>query len=58
MLSLIRHSLYVGAVEKPPPPLLTGEQYGMMEPKHLEYGHCQGVLRPQGGWSVTHNVVS
>jgi len=49
MLSLIRHSLYVGAVEKPPPPLLTGEQYGMMEPKHLEYGHCQGVLRPQGG---------
>ena len=26
-LSLIRHSLYAGVVEKPPPPPLTGEQY-------------------------------
>ena len=32
-LSLIRHSLYVGLVEKSPPPPLTGEQYGKMEPK-------------------------
>ena len=47
-LSLIRHSLYVGVVEKVPPPLLTGEQYGKMEPKYPEGGHCQSVLRPHG----------
>jgi len=34
-LSLIRHSLYVGVVQKPLPPPLTGEQYGKMEPKYL-----------------------
>jgi len=33
-LSLIRHSLYVGVVEKYPPPPFTGEQYGKMEPKY------------------------
>ena len=47
-LSLIRHSLYVGVVEKPPSPPLTGEQYGKMEPKYHEGGHCQTVLRPHG----------
>jgi len=26
---------------------LTGEQYGKMEPKYLEGGHCQSVSRPQ-----------
>ena len=51
-LSLIRHSLYVGVVEKPPPPPLTGEQYGKMEPKYAEGGHCQSVLRPQGVFNV------
>jgi len=40
-LSLIRHSLYVRVVEKPPPPPLTGEQYGKMELKYPEGGHCQ-----------------
>ena len=35
-LSLIQHSLYVGVVEKTPPPPLTGEQYGKMEPKYSE----------------------
>jgi len=48
MLSLIRHSLYVGVVEKPPPPPLTGKKYGKMEPKYPESGHCQSVLRPHG----------
>ena len=41
-------SVYVGVVEKPPPPPLTGEQYGKMELKYPEGGHCQSVLRPQG----------
>jgi len=27
---------------------LTGEQYGKMEPKYTEGGHCQSVLRPLG----------
>ena len=45
-LSLIRHSLYVGVVEKPPPPPLAGEQYGKMEPKYPEGGRCQSVLCP------------
>ena len=35
-LSLNQHSLYVRVVEKPPPPPLTGEQYGKMEPKYPE----------------------
>jgi len=43
-LSLIQHSLYVGVVEKSPPPPLTGEQYGNMELKYPEGGHCQSVL--------------
>ena len=30
------------------PPPLTGEQYGKIEPKYPEGGHCQSVLRPQG----------
>ena len=47
-LSLNQHSLYVRVVEKFPPPPLTGEQYGKMEPKYHEGGHCQNVLRPQG----------
>ena len=47
-LSLNQHSLYVGVVEKSPPPQLTGEQYGKMEPKYPEGGPCQSVLRPQG----------
>ena len=47
-LSLNQHSLYVGVVEKPPPPPLRGEQYGKMEPKYPEGGHCQSVLRLQG----------
>jgi len=46
--SLNQHSLYVGVVEEPPPPPLTGEQFGKMEPKYPEGGHCQSVLRPQG----------
>jgi len=33
--------------ETPPPPL-TGEQYGKIEPKYPEGGHCQIVLRLQG----------
>jgi len=32
-LSLNQHSLYVGVVEKSPPPPLTGEQHGKMEPQ-------------------------
>ena len=47
-LSLNQHRLYVGVVEKSPPPPLTGEQYGKMEPKYPEGGRCQSVLRPQG----------
>ncbi|KAK2148793.1 hypothetical protein LSH36_482g01058 [Paralvinella palmiformis] len=43
MLSLIQHSLYVGVVEKTPPPPLRGEQYGKMEPKYPE-----DAFRPQG----------
>jgi len=31
-LSLNQHSLYVGVVEKPPPPPLTGEEYGKIDP--------------------------
>jgi len=46
-LSLIQHSLYVGVIEKAPPPPLTGKQYGKMEPKYTEDAHCQSVLRPQ-----------
>ena len=45
-LSLNQHSLYVRMVEKPPPPPLTGEQYGNMEPKYPDDGHCQSVVRP------------
>ena len=38
--------------EHPPPPL-TGEQYGKMEAKYPEGGgHCQSVLRPQGGFNI------
>ena len=51
-VSLIRHSFYVGVVGKSPPPPLTGEQYGKMEPKYPEGGHCQSVLRPQGVFNV------
>jgi len=51
-MSLNQHSLYVGVVEKPPPPSLTGEQYGKMEPKYPEGSHCQSVLRPQGVFNV------
>ena len=51
-LSLNQHSLYVGVVEKPPPPPLTGEQYGKMEPKYTDGGYCQSVLRPQGVFNV------
>ena len=51
-LSINQHSLYVGVVEKSPPPPLTGEQYGKMEPKYHEGGHCQSVLRPQGVFNV------
>ena len=51
-LSLNQHSLYVGVVEKPPPPPLTGEQYGKMEPKYHEGGHCQSILRPQRVFNV------
>jgi len=29
-----------------PPPLFTGEQYGNIEPKYTENGHCQSVWRP------------
>jgi len=39
-------------VEKPPSPPLTGEQYGKMEPKYPEGGHCQSVLGPQGVFNV------
>ena len=49
-LSLNEHSLYVGVVEKPPPPPpLTWEQYGKMELKYPEGGHCQSILLPRGG---------
>jgi len=30
-------------VEKSPPPPLTGEQYGKIEAKYPEGGHCQSV---------------
>ena len=48
----------------------TWEQYGKMEPKYTEGGHCQSVLRPpifliiqwrrqrHLTWSATHDVVS
>jgi len=39
-------------IEKPPPPPLTGEQYGKIEPKYLEGGHCQSVLCPQRVFNV------
>ena len=29
-----------------------GEQYGKMEPKYTEGGHCQSVLRPQGVFNI------
>ena len=51
-LSLIRHSLYVGVVEKPPPSPLTGQQYGKMKPKYPDGGRCQSVLRPQFFFNV------
>jgi len=35
-----------------PLPLLTGEQYGKMEPKYPEGGHCQSVLCPQEVFNV------
>ena len=35
-------------LRNPTPPPLTGEQYGKMEPKYPEGGHCQSVLRPHG----------
>ena len=47
-LSVIQHSLYVGVVEITPPPPLTGEQYGKMEPKYPEGGHCQSVYVLRG----------
>jgi len=31
----------------------TGEQYGKMEPKYPEGGHCQSVLRHQGFFNVS-----
>jgi len=46
--SLIQHSLYVGVVEKPPPPPLTGEQYGKVEPKYPESCHCHSVYIIRG----------
>jgi len=49
MLALIQHSLYVEVVEKQ----LAGEQYGQMEPKYPEGGHCQSVLCPRGVFNVT-----
>ena len=51
-LSLNQHSLYVGVVDTSPPSPLTREQYGKMEPKYPEGGHCQSVLRPQGVFNV------
>jgi len=51
-LVLIRHSLYVGVVEKSPPAPLTGEQYRKMEPKYPEGGHCQSVLSLQGVFNI------
>jgi len=51
-LSLIQHSLYVGVIGKTPPSPLIEEQYGKMEPKYPEGGHCQSVLRPQGVFNV------
>ena len=32
--------------------LLSGEQYGKMEPKYPEGGHCQSVLRHKGDFNV------
>jgi len=52
MVSLIRHSIYFGVVEKPLPPPLAGEQYGKMEPKYPEGDHCLSVLRPMGVFNV------
>ena len=34
------------------PPSPPGEQYGKIEPKYLEGGHCQSVLRPQWVFNV------
>jgi len=35
-----------------PPPPLTEEQYGNMEPKYPEGGHGQGVLHHEGVFNV------
>ena len=43
---LISTASMLGVVDKSPPPPLTREQYGKMEPKYTEGGHCQSVLRP------------
>ena len=45
--------LYGGVTGKPLPPPLTGEQYGKVEPKYPEGGHCQSVLRPQRVFKVS-----
>jgi len=47
-MSISQDSLYVGVVEIPPPPPLTGEQYGKTELKYPEGGHWQSVLRLRG----------
>jgi len=39
----------VETISSPP---LTGEQYGKMEPKYLEGGHCQSVLHPEGIFNI------
>ena len=39
-------------LRNPPPLPLTGEQYGKMEPKYPEGGHCQSVLCPQRVFNV------
>jgi len=48
----MKHSLYVGVVKKLLPHHSQGEQYGKMELKYPDGGHCQSVLRPQGIFDV------
>jgi len=43
----------------PPPPLTeTGEQYGKMDPKYPEGGHCQSVLHPQVIFNVPFILIN
>ena len=73
-LSLIQHSLYVWAIEKPPLPPLTGEQYGKILSRNIlrvvtarvfyiltpsfNFLIIQWRRQPHLTWSSPHDVVS